>query len=228
MTAAAGRLLLAMISASVLTLLLFLMMQRMVLSDGGLNDIIESERLVDFIRNPDQDMLDRRRRLREPPKPPPKPPEPVQTPRMQVEQPPLAPLPKLNIAMPKLDLARVDTGFDPAITNGVQVGKTVGGLASKGFAGSGEVIPLVRIKAQYPTSALRKGIEGWVKVKFSINQKGGVKNVRVVEAQPRRVFERSAIKAISRWKFKPKLVDGVAVERDGVLQTIRFNLPKKR
>jgi protein TonB len=79
---------------------------------------------------------------------------------------------------------------------------------------------------RYPTGAARKGIEGWVKVMFSIGESGAVKNIRIVDAEPRRVFDRAATQAVARWRFKPRMVDGEPVQRDGVVQTLRFNLGK--
>ena len=67
------------------------------------------------------------------------------------------------------------------------------------------------------------GTEGWVKVAFTVTETGTVKDVSVVEAEPRRIFDRAAKTAILKWKFKPKMVDGKAVERQAV-QTIDFKL----
>ena len=68
-----------------------------------------------------------------------------------------------------------------------------------------------------------KGQEGWVKIEFTITETGTVKSPRVIDAEPPRVFNREAIRAILKWKFKPRVVDGVAVERLAT-QTIDFNL----
>jgi protein TonB len=62
-----------------------------------------------------------------------------------------------------------------------------------------------------------------VKVEFTITEVGTVKDARVLEAKPSRVFNRSAIRAILRWKFKPRIIDGIAVERRAT-QTIDFSL----
>ena len=45
----------------------------------------------------------------------------------------------------------------------------------------------------------------------------------MIEAQPPRVFNREAIRAILKWKFKPRVVDGIAVERRAT-QVIDFTL----
>ncbi|MEN8718672.1 MAG: energy transducer TonB, partial [Oceanococcaceae bacterium] len=69
----------------------------------------------------------------------------------------------------------------------------------------------------------RDRIEGWVKLEFTINPDGTVSDPRVVEAQPRRVFDSEARRAILKWKFKPRVVDGKPVAHRAT-QTIEFKL----
>ena len=89
----------------------------------------------------------------------------------------------------------------------------------------GEVIPLVRVEPRYPRKAARNGTEGWVKLEFTILENGTVVNARVIEARPRRVFDREAKRAIQRWKFKPKIVNGKPVQQTAS-QVINFKLEK--
>ena len=85
--------------------------------------------------------------------------------------------------------------------------------AIRSFARSSEVIPLVRIQPRYPAQAARNRLSGTVIVEFEINPDGTVANPRVVQSEPPNVFDDVAIKAILRWKFKPKIVDGKAVSQ---------------
>jgi protein TonB len=75
----------------------------------------------------------------------------------------------------------------------------------------------------YPRDAAMNGTEGWVKVEFTITEVGTVKDPRVIEAEPPRIFNREAIRAILKWKFKPRVIDGVAIERRAT-QVIDFTL----
>ena len=68
-----------------------------------------------------------------------------------------------------------------------------------------------------------KGTEGWVRVQFTINEDGTVSGPSVVDAEPKRVFNREAVRAILRWKFKPRIIDGVAVKREAE-QVIEFTM----
>ena len=55
----------------------------------------------------------------------------------------------------------------------------------------------------YPARALTKNIEGYVELEFEISISGETYDITVIDAQPRGVFERSAIKAVQRWRFAP-------------------------
>jgi protein TonB len=87
-----------------------------------------------------------------------------------------------------------------------------------------DVIPLVRINPDYPPRALSRGLEGWVQVQFTITPTGTVSNAVVVNAEPKNIFDDAALKAIARWRYNPKVENGVAVERVGVQTIIRFQL----
>ena len=67
------------------------------------------------------------------------------------------------------------------------------------------------------------GIEGWVKVKFMVNQKGLIENIRIVKAVPKGVFEKCVKRCLSAWRFSPGTVEGETVNTQ-VMTTIRFNL----
>jgi TonB family protein len=54
---------------------------------------------------------------------------------------------------------------------------------------------------KYPWKARRKGLEGYVKLEFSLDKKGEVENVAVIDAYPEKVFDRAAMKAMKKWRF---------------------------
>ena len=67
------------------------------------------------------------------------------------------------------------------------------------------------------------GVEGWVKVRFTVEPDGSVSSPKVIQSKPPRVFDTAALRAIKKWKFKPKVVNGIAVQQDGT-QLIEFKL----
>lgn len=90
---------------------------------------------------------------------------------------------------------------------------------------AGENSDAVLIKGvapNYPTAALRAGQTGWVVVGFTITPEGRATNIHVVDAQPRRVFDRAAMEAVGRYRFKPAMKNGAAVA-SSTEQKIEFN-----
>tara|TARA_R110002051_G_scaffold45259_12_gene91195 strand:+ start:1261 stop:1890 length:630 start_codon:yes stop_codon:yes gene_type:complete len=89
---------------------------------------------------------------------------------------------------------------------------------------TGDATPIVRINPKYPTTAARDGIEGWVQLSFSISPTGEVIDPVVINAEPKRTFDREAIRAIKRWKYRPKVIEGVAQLQTGQTVQLDFKL----
>jgi protein TonB len=89
-----------------------------------------------------------------------------------------------------------------------------------------DTMPLVRINPDYPPRAASRGIEGWVMVEFAITAAGTVRDAKVIDSSPKGYFEDAALKAIARWRYNPKVQEGVAVERIGVRVRLSFNLER--
>ncbi|MCB1626184.1 MAG: energy transducer TonB [Xanthomonadales bacterium] len=80
-----------------------------------------------------------------------------------------------------------------------------------------------RVNPNYPARALRQQVSGWVDLEFTITEFGDVTDVRVVDADPKRIFDRDAIRAVQAWKFRPKLENGQAVSTTA-RQRLEFSL----
>jgi protein TonB len=120
----------------------------------------------------------------------------------------------------------IDTSFAPG---GISFGFGGGGggvVVGGGAVADRDVVPLVRIEPDYPARAAQRGIEGYVVVKFTITAAGTIKDATVVDAQPKDIFDSAAIEAVSRWKYKPKVLGGVPVERAGMQVRLAFQLEK--
>ena len=89
-----------------------------------------------------------------------------------------------------------------------------------------DVVPLVRVDPQYPMQAAQRGIEGWVELRFSVSTAGAVKDARVTKAKPKRIFDKAALNAVRKWKYNPKVENGVAVERHHLHVRLAFRLPR--
>lgn len=91
-----------------------------------------------------------------------------------------------------------------------------------------DVLPIVKVPPQYPRRATQRGIEGWVLVEFTITETGAVVNPMVIDSDPPGIFNRSALRTIVKWKYKPRIVGGKAVARSGVQHLITYELEDNR
>jgi protein TonB len=89
---------------------------------------------------------------------------------------------------------------------------------------SREPVLVRQVRPTYPAVAARRKQEGWVEVSYTVAANGAVTDVNVVRAQPRGVFDRDAVRAVSQWQFEPALDNGKPVAR---VQTRRIEFALK-
>ncbi|GLR69393.1 energy transducer TonB [Agaribacter marinus] len=78
--------------------------------------------------------------------------------------------------------------------------------------------------SDYPLNAAEKGIEGYVLMKFSISKEGKPVDIEVINAEPANVFDEVSICSLSKWVYKPKLVDGKPVKQEGLKVQLDWTL----
>lgn len=204
------RLSVALLAAAVVSLGLFFAMHTMVSGSGELGEKKKESTYIDFVRlKKDTQTRVKERRKKEPPKP-----KKPQLPDTSVSQ--------QNVAMQQVPFNMPDVATDLSLSNQSFLGDAVVGM---GF-GDSDVIPLVRMKAVYPSKAKSRKLEGYVTARLKINREGTVDDVDIIDAKPRGVFEREAIRALYKYKFKPKMDGGKPVAQTAT-QTIEFTLGKK-
>lgn len=140
--------------------------------------------------------------------------------RDKVERPKPQQVPEIpDMARTNFDAGDNTANFNMNVTSDVSMdGIQVSGGSDR------DVMPLVRINPEYPRRAQSRGIEGWVQFEFTITPAGTVSDVKVIDSEPKGLFEDAATKAILRWKYNPKVVEGRAVERRGIRVVLRFDL----
>jgi protein TonB len=139
-----------------------------------------------------------------PDKPPPPPEVPPETPPQEMDN--MDPnAPTINVAPPSVS----------ADTN-------IGGPGGMNIA-EGDYLPIVRVAPQYPQRALSRGLEGYVDLQFTVTTAGTVRDA-VVLFSTSSLFERAATRAVVKFKYKPRVVDGIPVDVPGVKTRISFQI----
>ena len=204
----------ALIGISV-AIALFLMMSGMISGAGDVNERRNNTLNLNFIRLNLEEIENIRRRL--------PPPEPEKTARLpELSQPdlepdeiPLQPMPEIET--PNIDISGVRVG------SALEMSRFSTAMLVGKYTEDGDIVPILRVEPIYPTVAMTRKIGGWVDVEYIVMPDGSVAEARVVASKPKGMFEKAALRAINKWKFKPRVVNGQPVPR-GVSQRINFNV----
>ena len=202
------RALISILLGVVITFGLFVFMSELIAKGGRPPEGPSSNTVIEIVMDKPKSSVQQRKRIPPPPPPPPKTPP---------KTPPAEPDPVDN-----------STGGISLQVPDVQVEGSSISLSGPGanLSRDGDATPIVRIEPKYPIKAARDGKEGWVKMSFTINEIGGVEDVKVIEAQPKRLFDKEAKRALRKWKYKPKIVDGKAEKQPGLQVVLEFKLDK--
>ncbi|MEZ9565142.1 energy transducer TonB [Vibrio artabrorum] len=204
------RLFLALPLAGALGLALFSFMAWMV--DNGHQRSADNRETLSFnmVMVEQEQQVQRRQRVvpekPEMPEPPPK----AQASQSQAE---VTPLNSMS-SLPSLNL---DTSID---------GLAINAPTFSDFGSNQQAMPLYRVEPRYPAKALKRGAEGYVMMSFTIDETGRPVDIQVTDANPRRMFEREAVRALKKWKYQPKVVDGKAIAQVGQTVKLEFKLAK--
>jgi len=133
------------------------------------------------------------------------------TPRLPFQLNPKLPVTSTSLTMPAMEHFSMKT---PTLKGQYEMGEL-----------DRPLIPLAKIPPIYPMRAMRRGIEGWVKIRFLVNAKGRVEHPQIIDSDPEGIFEKSVINCVTQWRFKPGTVEGHPVNTMAET-TIRFKLEK--
>ena len=139
------------------------------------------------------------------PEKPPKPPEtPPETPPQDMDN--------IDPSAPTISVAPPSVSTDTSI----------GGPGGMNVA-EGDYLPIVRVAPVYPARALSRGLEGYVDMSFTVTTTGTVRDPVVIFSTSS-LFERAATRAVLKFKYKPRVVDGVPVDVPNVKTRITFKI----
>jgi protein TonB len=200
-----------------ITLTLLYIMQALIQSGQKVMKEDPGEFLIDYVRVKEAQAL---RTVDRKPKPPPPP-----------DSPP-----------PDLPQPSFDTPIDPKgyTMTDIVVDNPTGPSGPGLMISDGEYLPIVQVQPTYPRQALARGLVGWVIIEFTVTASGSVidpfivSNCAVVQAvgrevaecqdRPNRIFDTAALRAALKFKYKPKVIAGIAMATAGVQNKITFEL----
>jgi protein TonB len=198
------RLVVGIAVALMVTAGLFWMMQYLIeIADRELNEG-DSTHLVDFVRLKRNETIERRQL--KPKTPPP--------PESAPPQPPTPQLENLNPNAEKIAISAVPVETDIEMSGGFSLG-----------VGEGDYLPIVKVAPIYPQRALSRSIEGYCVVQYTVTRQGTIRDPFVVESQcTSSLFHRASLQASLKFKYKPRVIDGQAVEVPGVQNKFTFEI----
>jgi len=199
-----ARMLFGLVLGVVVTAALFWFMQYLIeTADRGLNED-KTGHLLDFVRLKRDESIQRRQLKPKKPPPPESPPP----------QPPTPQLDSLDPNAEKIAISAAPVETDIEMSGGFSLG-----------VGEGDYLPIVKVAPIYPQRALSRGIEGYCVVQYVVTRNGTIKDPFVVEDQcTSTLFQRASIQAALKFKYKPRVIDGEAVEVPGVKNKFTYEI----
>jgi protein TonB len=198
------RLAIGLLLGLVITAGLFWMMQYLIATaDRSLNES-KTGALLDFVRLKRDETIQRRQL--KPKKPP--------LPEAPPPQPPTPKLESLDPSAEKIAISAVPVETDIEMSGGFSLG-----------VGEGDYLPIVKVAPIYPARALQRGLEGFCVVMYTVTNLGTIKDPVIIESQcTSSLFHRSSLQAALKFKYKPRVIDGEAVEVPGVQNKFTYEI----
>jgi len=198
------RMLLGIMIGMMVTAGLFWFMQYLIATaDRELNEGA-SGHLIDFVRLKRDESIERRQLKPKKPPPPDAPPP----------QPPTPQLDNLNPNAEKIAIAAAPVETDIEMSGGFSLG-----------VGEGDYLPIVKVAPIYPQRALSRSVEGYCVVQYVVTKSGTIREPFVVEDQcTSSLFHRASVQAALKFKYKPRVIDGQAVEVPGVQNKFTYEI----
>ncbi|MDG1829976.1 MAG: energy transducer TonB [Luminiphilus sp.] len=126
---------------------------------------------------------------------------------------------------PDLEPIEFDSDIDMGVVNNAPTTGISLKLNSSGMSsGDGEYLPIVKVAPIYPRRAQTRGISGYCIVEYTVTKTGSIRDPIAVDCQPSGIFDRASVKAATKFKYKPRVVDGEPIEVAGVQNKFTYEL----
>ncbi|MAT92591.1 MAG: energy transducer TonB [Halioglobus sp.] len=126
---------------------------------------------------------------------------------------------------PEMEMVQLDLDMDIDVENVAPAASVSLDISTSGMSsGDGEYLPIVKVAPIYPRRAQTRGITGYCIVEYTVTTSGAIRDPVAVDCQPSGVFERASVKAALKFKYKPRVVDGEAIEVAGVQNKFTYEL----
>ena len=178
---------------------LFMIMHSLIDSDYE-NPDVESRKIADLVQPDEEIELE------------------TTTPKPDKVEDPEEPPPEMEMEVLEVDLDVDQENFAPVVRAEVEIG-----LAGN-LGGDGEYLPIVKVAPIYPRRAQSRGITGYCIVEYTVTTSGAIRDPVAVDCQPSGVFDKASVKASLKFKYKPRVVDGEAIEVAGVQNKFTYEL----
>jgi protein TonB len=186
-----------------ITMALFWAMPYMIETTDRQLDKTGSANLVDFVRVRRDETVHRRELKPSKPPPPQSPPPMPSTPQLESLNPSAETI-AISPAPAETDIEISGAGFSLGV-------------------GEGDYLPIVKVAPVYPQRALSRGIEGYCVVQYTVTRQGTIRDPFVIEDRcTHSMFHRPSLQAALKFKYKPRVIDGQAVEVPGVRNKFTF------
>jgi protein TonB len=198
-----ARLLFSAVLAFVITTLLFILMPALIETGDAQLDDKPRTRISD-ITMPDRQIE-------------------TQLKEVKPERPPEPEAPPPDLAPPPVDSPDVDTKMVNVAPGQQRVDINID--IGQGLAGAdGEYLPIVKVAPIYPRRAQTRGVEGYCIVEYVVTRSGAIRDPQPIDCQPSGYFESASVQAALKFKYKPRVVDGEAIEVAGVQNKFTYSL----
>ena len=84
-------------------------------------------------------------------------------------------------------------------------------------------LPIFKVAPIYPGNAKSRGVEGDVLVEFTVTTSGSIRDAVIISSDSP-LLDKEALKAVLKWRYRPQVINGLAVEKTGMRTVIKFRL----